>query len=446
MMLECDYLVIGAGASGMAFTDELIHSTKDTTVIILDKRAKPGGHWNDAYDFVTLHQPAAFYGVNSKQLGRGGNELATFCELRAYYELVMKELVSTGRVTFFPQCESKGNNIFQSMLQPGLEYKVKVNKKTVDATYIEPGIPSLHKPDFGVSPGVNLIPINGLSHTKSPWERYVVIGGGKTGIDAVLFLLSNLVEADHITWIIPNDYWLLNRKFVFTDNFANYSIKMMNCIVGCDSHEELFKRFEAVGWFMRLDTSVEPRSLKGGTVVQEELDLLRRVKHIIRRGRIASIESNRIIFQDESEIEISKNTLNVDCSANGSAPFIPKKIFDGNVITLQDIRQLQAVFSAAVVAAFECRFPDDENRKNSVLTPIFHPQTATDYVIGMKQNLCNENAVASELGMRWLRNSRLNHVHHISTYSFLRYLLYIKKFGMSIYEALDKMVTKIEGL
>ena len=69
--LETDYLVVGAGAMGMAFVDELINCSAGTghdktKVIIIDRRPKPGGHWFDAYDFVTLHQPAAFYGVNSR--------------------------------------------------------------------------------------------------------------------------------------------------------------------------------------------------------------------------------------------------------------------------------------------------------------------------------------------------------------------------------------------
>ena len=41
--LTCDYLVIGAGASAMAFVDELIHNSKEITVAMMDKRAKPGG-------------------------------------------------------------------------------------------------------------------------------------------------------------------------------------------------------------------------------------------------------------------------------------------------------------------------------------------------------------------------------------------------------------------
>ena len=77
--LETDYLVIGSGAMGMAFVDEMLigssnyGNNQNTEFIIIDKHAKPGGHWNDAYQFVTLHQPAAFYGVNSKFLGEGIN-------------------------------------------------------------------------------------------------------------------------------------------------------------------------------------------------------------------------------------------------------------------------------------------------------------------------------------------------------------------------------------
>ena len=55
--LETDYLVVGTGAAGMAFTDALL-SHSDATVTLVDRRHAPGGHWIDAYPFVRLHQPA----------------------------------------------------------------------------------------------------------------------------------------------------------------------------------------------------------------------------------------------------------------------------------------------------------------------------------------------------------------------------------------------------
>lgn len=43
-MIETDYLVVGAGAAGMAVTDALL-SHSEATVTIIDRRHAPGGHW-----------------------------------------------------------------------------------------------------------------------------------------------------------------------------------------------------------------------------------------------------------------------------------------------------------------------------------------------------------------------------------------------------------------
>src|SRR5580700_9445187 len=60
--LETDYLVVGAGAMGMAFTDALVEHA-DVHVTLVDRRHAAGGHWLDAYPFVQLHQASPFYGV-----------------------------------------------------------------------------------------------------------------------------------------------------------------------------------------------------------------------------------------------------------------------------------------------------------------------------------------------------------------------------------------------
>ena len=100
-MLETDYLIIGSGAVGMAFADTLLSET-DANIIIIDRFAKPGGHWNVAYPFVTLHQPSQFYGVNSKELSNGRLDevglnkgllsLASGAEVRTYFEEVMQDV------------------------------------------------------------------------------------------------------------------------------------------------------------------------------------------------------------------------------------------------------------------------------------------------------------------------------------------------------------------
>jgi choline dehydrogenase-like flavoprotein len=66
--IDTDYLVVGAGAAGMTFADALI-TDSDADVVMVDRRHRPGGHWNNAYPFVRLHEPSALYGINSRILG-----------------------------------------------------------------------------------------------------------------------------------------------------------------------------------------------------------------------------------------------------------------------------------------------------------------------------------------------------------------------------------------
>jgi len=105
--LTADYVVVGAGAVGMALADTLV-AESEASVILVDRRAHPGGHWNDAYPFVRLHGPSAIYGVNSMPLGSGRvdesglnqglHELASGAEILDYYQRVLHErLLASGR-------------------------------------------------------------------------------------------------------------------------------------------------------------------------------------------------------------------------------------------------------------------------------------------------------------------------------------------------------------
>ena len=117
-VLEADYLVVGAGAAGMAFTDALLDHA-DVSVVMVDRRHGPGGHWLDAYPFVRLHQASAFYGVASTLLGEGRiqangpeaglHERATAPEVCAYYARVLRErMLAPGKVSFYPNCDYLG--------------------------------------------------------------------------------------------------------------------------------------------------------------------------------------------------------------------------------------------------------------------------------------------------------------------------------------------------
>ena len=40
--IEVDYLVVGAGASGMAFVDALVGAGADAEILLVDRRHRPG--------------------------------------------------------------------------------------------------------------------------------------------------------------------------------------------------------------------------------------------------------------------------------------------------------------------------------------------------------------------------------------------------------------------
>ena len=155
-MLNCDYLIVGSGAVGMAFADVLLHES-DATMVIVDRHHGPGGHWNDAYPFVRLHQPSAFYGVNSRKLGSdvrdrtrlnfGMCDRSTSAELLSYYEQIMQTFLASGRVQYSPMSNYIGNyadeHTFSSLLSGGTQ-RVSVRKKVVDTSYLNTSVPSTH--------------------------------------------------------------------------------------------------------------------------------------------------------------------------------------------------------------------------------------------------------------------------------------------------------------
>src|SRR6478735_3324582 len=179
--IECDYLVVGAGASGMAFVDALI-ARSDAEVVLVDRRHRPGGHWNDDYPFVRLHQPSALYGVASRALGQdriddsginaGFYERATAAEVCDYYGRVLEEqLLPSGQVRLYGMHDHLGVDSDGHQLRSrvtGQTTSVRVRRKLIDATYIESSLPSTHTPPYTIDPDAVVVTPNALPHLDEP--------------------------------------------------------------------------------------------------------------------------------------------------------------------------------------------------------------------------------------------------------------------------------------
>lgn len=363
--IETDYLVIGAGASGMAFVDALIEAA-DVDVVLVDRRHQPGGHWLDAYPFVRLHQPSAYYGVNSSPLGSdrrmttgpevGWYERASGPELCDYYRRVLDErLLPSGQVRYFGPTEYAGEDpdghLLVSRLS-GRPTRVVVRRAIVDATYVESTIPSRHVRSFAVDDGVTIVSPNQLVDVVDGSKGFTVLGGGKTAMDTCGWLLERGVDPDEISWIRPRDGWFVSRAHTqpleLTPSMLDYQSRMIEAASGARSGLDLALRLEAHDMMLRIDRDVDPQVYRGATISRSELEQLRSIERVVRLGYVQSISEGRVHLTS-GVLDVRPGTVHVDCTAPGLSTSRRRPIFSSRRITLQFTTMGVAPWSAALL-------------------------------------------------------------------------------------------------
>ncbi len=376
--LDVDYLVVGAGAMGMAFTDALIDHS-DARVALVDRRHGVGGHWLEAYPFVQLHQSSAFYGVPSTLLGGGQlqqhgpeaglQERATQAEITAYYARAMDRMRETGRVDFFPNSEHDGDRTVVSRVS-GATFRVPETCRIVNAHYLAPSIPAEVPPPFAVGDGVRVVPVNDLARLEEAPSQYVVVGSGKTATDACIWLMARGVDPDAICWVRPRDPWMFNRALIQPDLeiFLGMAADLMESAATSTSLEDLFLRLEEHDIMLRIDRSVMPTMAKAPTLATWELDRLRTIEDVVRRGHITSVARGKLEMTEGTTVGIADDALVVHCAADGLKypPLVP--VWRPQDITLQPIRAGFPCFGAALAGYVEATRTDDDE-KNRLCPP-----------------------------------------------------------------------------
>jgi hypothetical protein len=373
--VETDYLVVGAGAFGMAFTDALIDHA-DVHVTLVDRRHAAGGHWQDAYPFVRLHQASLFYGVASTVLGAGAvqaegpeaglQERATRSAIQHYYDDILhRRFAGSGRVTFLggSEYETDGSSHRVTSRVSGETTDVRVRRRVVDATYLSPTIPATTPPPFGVADGATVVSVDRLPALGEPASRYVVVGSGKTATDAIVWLLDNGVGPDRIVWVRPREPWMLNRALVQPDPVVALELAAdtMAAADGASSLDEVFLRLEASGVMLRIDTGLVPTMAKTPTLGGWELELLRTVEHVVRLGHVRSVTDREMVLE-HGVVPLPARSVVVHCAASGLQypPMVP--IWGPDKIRLQTIRAGFPCFNAALAGFVEATRDDDRER------------------------------------------------------------------------------------
>ena len=232
------------------------------------------------------------------------------------------------------------------------------------------------------------MPVNDLARLEEAPSQYVIVGSGKTATDACIWLLSRGVDPDAICWVRPRDPWMLNRAVVQPDPavFLGMAADTMHAAEQATSLEDLFLRLEDAGIMLRIDRTVMPTMAKTPTLATWELEQLRTLDNVLRRGHLESVDRGKLTFADGS-VAVADDALVVHCAAPGLKypPLVP--VWRREAITLQPIRAGFPCFGAALVGYVEATRQDDDE-KNRLCPPSPLPdsmaQWATMNVLGTR--------------------------------------------------------------
>jgi len=500
--ISCDYFIVGSGAASLSYIDTLLTELPSVKIVLIDQKAAPGGHWNDAYGFVKLHAPSLLYGIASRQLEGNWlklvmtkfmlpwNHRATKLEILNYFQTYVDDKVAAGQLEYYPSSyydfSSSSSSKTHKFSASGdadktgtdTTYEVDVRIKFVNGVLGETQVPSQAPLRFPVDEGVRVMTSDDIynehledkSFAKNKQRHYIILGAGKTGMDAIIYLQRNMyVKASQISWVIPNDVWMLNRGQGTPWSWAR-ALQENDC-----DRDKAALALEEQGSFVRLSKDFQPTKFKFPVIGTDELTQLRMVSKFIRLGRVTGIRRNA----DQITVEFGSNNdpwippyaaddiVFVHCASPG--PFNgndPKELFvSDQELNLWHLFAPPISLSMSVTAYLEAarykgtldlnfgqkllqtkknpeaESPMDTTKANDVLKQCFSP-----FQIGMGEikankeqfngiiNLATFIALADldpEVVYKWLQGNRLSFIG-------------VPGFKSGIYESLEKFVEKWE--
>ena len=308
-------------------------------------------------------------------------------------------------------CDYVGRHRFVSRVS-GDEYEVKVRKQVVDARYLEPAVPASTRPPFEVAPEARCVPVNDLSRVTGPADGYVIIGAGKTAVDACLWLLEVGVSPSDIRWIKPREAWLQNRVFAQGGElvgtlFEGISLQL-EAAAQATSLDDLFERLE------RGRAAAPRRRGRLAHHVQgphRERGRARAAPAHRRRGAAGTDPAHRA-RRDRAGPGHGPHQpappARALCGSRAEPGTQPSRSSRADRITLQPIRTGLIPFNAALVGFVEAT-RHDVAEQNRLCPPNRLPDVPLDWVrgtlVGMTaDNLWSKDAAVSD----WLERARLN--------------------------------------
>ena len=111
---------------------------------------------------------------------------------------------------------------------------------------------------------------------------------------------------------------MLNRALIQPDPAIIFGMvaDLMHAAGAATSLEDLFLQLEDVGILFRVDRAVFPTMARTPTLAMWELEQLRTIEDVVRRGHIYTVSRGRIDFADGS-VAVAQDAVFVNCTAEG---------------------------------------------------------------------------------------------------------------------------------
>lgn len=271
-----DLVVVGAGIAGLnALHAASVYLPKSARVLLVDEKAKPGGMWTVAYDYVRLHQPHPLFTVgnmrwnwrNPRQYLAARDEvqahlarcletigrLLTLEQLFGYVATDIKEVAKSGRWSAEVYVHPTGrpheiicveaNRVIHAS---GFNYQVP-ERMWLSSRQVLSITPSELRETLSTSPNA---PVH-------------VVGGGKTGLDTVLEILNENNDRP-VSLINGNGSYYLNRTKFFPTGIRRWVSGALaaqvfrDCVIRFDGRNEEVVRKHFIANYA---TNPDPRSM-----------------------------------------------------------------------------------------------------------------------------------------------------------------------------------------
>eukprot|EP00038_Savillea_parva_P010451 m.190409 g.190409 ORF g.190409 m.190409 type:complete len:543 (-) comp18030_c0_seq1:84-1712(-) len=304
--------IIGAGYAGVnALNSAAHHLPRGARVVVVAREADWGGQWVDQYSYVRLHQPYPSYSAAGRRwmIDRDPHHLATLPEITRHF----KETIV-------------GAAVSDKALDLVLLFEHEYEGHAADATCVTVRATPRHGSSMDgptrvvadrliVATGVNTAPLHPLTFTAgsvavhsmapndvltSEWslrmrfgpDRHkpiVVLGSGKTALDAIIALTSAFPDVtDRITCISGSGTWFLNRDRFFpntplgkyapwTPTALDLFSRMIELYDGTNGNDVYRQMAKESGAFH--SPWPDPQTHKGGLASEAEVEHVRRVLH-----------------------------------------------------------------------------------------------------------------------------------------------------------------------